>query len=99
MRPTGADFQATGGDYFKIDNMQIATRKDVKTTHTLIRAIEDEHDGDVQLAMIAALGRIATPDAVQKLVKMAEPEGRRYQRRRRPAAAPLTIYSGGPDRW
>ena len=59
----------------------IATRKDVKTSHTLIRAIEDEHDGDVQLAMIAALGRIATPDAVQKLVKMAEPEGRLFRKK------------------
>ena len=59
----------------------IATRKDSKTSNTLIRAIEDEQDPDVQLAMIAALGKVATPDAVQKLVKMAEPEGRLFKRK------------------
>lgn len=59
----------------------IATKKDIKTSHTLIRAIEDEADGDVQLAMIAALGKIATTDAVQKLVKMAEPEGRLFRKK------------------
>ena len=59
----------------------IATRKDGRTSATLIRAIEDEGDADVQLAMIAALGRVATPDAVQKLVKMAEPEGRLFRKK------------------
>lgn len=59
----------------------IATRKDSRTSATLIRAIEDEQDGDVQLAMIAALGRVATPDAVQKLVRMAEPEGRLFRKK------------------
>lgn len=59
----------------------ISTRKDSKTSQTLIRAIEDEEDSDVQLAMIAALGKVATPDAVQKLVKMAEPEGRLFRKK------------------
>jgi HEAT repeat protein len=59
----------------------MATRKDGRTSATLIRAIEDEADADVQLAMIAALGRVATPDAVQKLVKMAEPEGRLFRKK------------------
>lgn len=59
----------------------ISTRKDSKTSATLIRAIEDEEDGDVQLAMISALGRVGTPDAVQKLVKMAEPEGRLFRKK------------------
>ena len=59
----------------------IATRRDGKTAATLIRAIEDEQDGDVQLAMIAALGRVGTPDAVQKLVRMAEAEGRLFRKK------------------
>jgi len=59
----------------------IANRKDSKTSNTLIRAIDDEPDVDVQLAMIAALGRVATPDAVQKLVRMAEPEGRLFRKK------------------
>jgi len=59
----------------------IATRKDGRTSATLIRAIEDEADADVQMAMIAALGRVATPEAVQKLVKMAGPEGRLFRKK------------------
>jgi HEAT repeat protein len=59
----------------------IANRRDAKTSNTLIRAIDDESDADVQLAMIAALGRVATPDAVQKLVRMAEPEGRLFRKK------------------
>jgi HEAT repeat protein len=59
----------------------LATKKDGRTSQTLIRAIEDEGDADVQLAMIAALGRVATPEAVQKLVKMAEPEGRLFRKK------------------
>ena len=59
----------------------VSTRKDGRASATLIRAIEDEGDADVQLAMIAALGRVATPDAVQKLVKMAEPEGRLFRKK------------------
>jgi HEAT repeat protein len=59
----------------------ISTRKDSKTSATLIRAIEGETDGDVQLAMIAALGKVATPDAVQKLVKLAEAENRLFRKK------------------
>ena len=59
----------------------IATRRDGKTAATLIRAIEDEQDADVQLAMVAALGRVGTPDAVQKLVRMAEAEGRLFRKK------------------
>ena len=59
----------------------MATRRDGRTSQTLIRAIEDEADADVQLAMIAALGKVATPEAVQKLVKMAEPEGRLFRKK------------------
>jgi len=59
----------------------ISTRKDSKTSATLIRAIEGEGDPDVQLAMIAALGKVATPDAVQKLVKLAAAETRMFRKK------------------
>lgn len=65
--------------------MQVAAslgaRKDHRASSTLIRAIEDEQDADVQLAMIAALGRVGTPEAIQRLVKMAEPEGRLFKKK------------------
>jgi HEAT repeat protein len=59
----------------------LSTKRDGRTSSTLIRAIEDENDSDVQLAMIAALGRVATADAVQKLVKLAEPEQRLFRKK------------------
>lgn len=62
----------------------LATRPDGQTGATLTRALEEEEHPDVQLALVAALGRVATRDAVQRLVAMAEPEGRLF--RRKPAA-------------
>jgi HEAT repeat protein len=59
----------------------ISAKKDSKTAATLIRAIDGEQDGDVQMAMIAALGKIATPDAVQRLVRIAEPDGRVFKKK------------------
>jgi HEAT repeat protein len=59
----------------------MSTRKDSKTSATLIRAIDGESDGEVQLAMIAALGKVGTPDAVQKLVKLAEAENRLFRKK------------------
>ena len=59
----------------------ISTKRDGRTSSTLIRAIEDEDDADVQVAMIAALGRVATNDAVQKLQKLAEPEARLFRKK------------------
>jgi HEAT repeat protein len=59
----------------------ISTKRDGRTSSTLIRAIEDEQDGDVQIAMIAALGRVGTPEAVQKLLKLAQPDGRLFRKK------------------
>ena len=59
----------------------ISTKRDGRTSMTLIRAIEDEGDTDVQIAMIAALGRVGTNDAVQKLLKLAEPDSRLFRKK------------------
>lgn len=59
----------------------ISTKRDGRTSSTLIRAIEEEQDGDVQIAMIAALGRVGTADAVQKLTKLAQPDGRLFKKK------------------
>jgi HEAT repeat protein len=52
----------------------LVARKDVKTAGTLVRALEDEKDDEVQAAFLLALGKLATPDAVQRLLKAAEAE-------------------------
>jgi len=52
----------------------LVARKDVKTAAALVRALEDEKDDEVQAAFLLALGKLATPDAVQRLLKAAEAE-------------------------
>jgi hypothetical protein len=47
------------------------------TATPLAAALDAEPDGDVQLGIIAALGRLGTPDAVQKLVKAVTQTGSR----------------------
>jgi HEAT repeat protein len=43
------------------------------SSRSLALALDNEADGDVQLEIIAALGRLGTPDAVQKLIKAIFP--------------------------
>lgn len=64
--------QAAGG---------LASRKGARSANTLTRALENEADPEVQLAVIAALGRIATPDAVNRLISAAEPDGRIFKKK------------------
>jgi HEAT repeat protein len=52
----------------------LVARKDVKTAATLVRALEEEKDDEVQAAFLLALGKLATPDAVQRLLKATEAE-------------------------
>jgi HEAT repeat protein len=51
----------------------MGAQKGMRTAGTLAKALDAEEDMEVQLAIIGALGRLATPDAVQRLIKMAEP--------------------------
>jgi HEAT repeat protein len=62
----------------------LATKRDGKSAATLIRAIDDEHDGDVQVAMIAGLGKVGTSEAVLKLLKIAAPETRMFRKKTSP---------------
>lgn len=57
----------------------IGTRKGLRSANTLTKAYDDEEDQEVQLAIIAALGRLGTTDAVQRLIKIAEPGGRLFR--------------------
>ena len=47
----------------------------------LVVAIDGEKDETVQRELILALGRIGTPDAVQALIKVAQPAGRLFGRK------------------
>jgi HEAT repeat protein len=51
------------------------------STATLLRVLDEEQDPTVQLALLAALGRLATPNAVEHLTQAAEPEGRFFKKK------------------
>ena len=59
----------------------LAARKGVKSAATLARALDTEPDVEVQLMILSSLGRVATAEAVSKLAKAAEPEGRLFKKK------------------
>ncbi len=59
----------------------LAARKGVKSAATLAKALDTEPDVEVQLMILSALGRVATAEAVSKLSKAAEPEGRLFKKK------------------
>jgi HEAT repeat protein len=54
---------------------------DAAAAMTLGRALECEEDEEVLLALVAALGRVGTVDAVQRLIAVAEPGGRIFNKK------------------
>jgi len=48
--------------------------------HSLVRAIGQDEDDGVQMAMLTALARIGTPAAVEKLVAIASSAGSIFKR-------------------
>ncbi len=59
-----------------------------KSVDSLIRALDREDDGRVQMAMLAALGQLGTPQAIEKLVEIARTEKGLLMKRR---ATPLRV--------
>jgi hypothetical protein len=55
--------------------------KSPRSVVSLSRAIDSEADPEVQAVILAALGRQGTDDAVARLQKVAEPEGRLFKRK------------------
>ena len=51
-----------------------ATSSRGHSAESLIRAFDREADNRLQMAMLAALGQLGTPDAVEKLVDIASSE-------------------------
>jgi len=59
----------------------LVTRKDGRSTATLLQALEVEKDDQVQAAFLLALGKLGTPEAVQRLIKGAEAERGLFKRK------------------
>ena len=75
----------------------IAARKSPKAAATLIRVLDSEQDEAVQRSVYAALGKVATPDAVARLVAAAEPPAGLFKRKSSAlrAAAVLALGAAG----
>jgi HEAT repeat protein len=52
-----------------------------RAASVLSRALDNEQDQEVQAVILAALGRQATDEAVARLLKAAEPDGRLFKRK------------------
>jgi HEAT repeat protein len=68
-----------------------------ETAATLLRALDTEPDLEVQIAILGALGRMADPESVDRLIKAAEPESRLF-RRKPPAFRMAAIAALGDAR-
>jgi len=59
----------------------LGTVKSPRAVSALARALDRETDPEVQTVILAALGRQATDEAIARLTKAAEPEGRLFKRK------------------
>ena len=59
----------------------LVTRKDGRSTATLLQALDAERDEQVQAAFLLALGKLGTPEAVQRLIRGAEAERGLFKRK------------------
>lgn len=62
----------------------LASRRGQASVVTLVRALDEETDAEVQQTILTTLGRLGTPEAIAKLVKVAEPEGWLFNRKPTP---------------
>lgn len=76
----------------------LASRKGVRAGAMLAGAIDGEEDQEVQYAILAALGRVAAPEAVQKLVKAAEAASGLFAARKNRGLRVAAVYALGEAR-
>jgi len=58
-----------------------ARRRESQAVNAVVSAVEREEDIEVQLAMVQALGRFGTTEAVNTLTRAAAPDGRLFRRK------------------
>jgi hypothetical protein len=69
-RTTPASVDGVGGSSAQRASV-ISVTTNGKSVNSLIRALDREDDSRVQMAMLAALGQLGTPQAIEKLVEIA----------------------------
>ncbi|HET7550262.1 MAG TPA: HEAT repeat domain-containing protein [Gemmatimonadaceae bacterium] len=83
--PASAD-GASGSAVHRAGVVSVATNG--KSVNSLIRALDREDDTRVQMAMLAALGQLGTPQAIEKLVEIARTDKGLLMKKR---ATPLRV--------
>ena len=76
----------------------LQSRREERLIPTLLPLIDAEEELDVQLALVAVLGRNVTADGVQKLITLATPSDRMLRRRRMPVLRLSAIEGLGEAR-
>ena len=59
----------------------LGARRRIGAVRPLVTALQEEEDEGVRRELVLALGRIGTPDAVQALIKFAQPSGQLFNRK------------------
>jgi HEAT repeat protein len=70
----------------------LVAREDVRSATMLLRALDDEKDEEVAAAFLIALGRLATGDAVDRLIATAEADRGLF--RKKPVALRIAALQG-----
>lgn len=60
---------------------ELVARRPEGGSTVLLRALDDEEDDEVRAAFLLALGRLATPEAVERLIAAARPERGLFKRK------------------
>jgi hypothetical protein len=76
----------------------LASRKSGRAGSMLAKAIDSEDEQEVQYAILGALGRVATPEAVQKLSKAAEAASGLFSSRKNVGLRVAAVHALGEAR-
>ena len=76
----------------------LASRKGGRAGSMLAKAIDGESEQEVQYAILGALGRVATPEAVQKLTRAAQAASGLFASRKNSGLRVAAVYALGEAR-
>jgi HEAT repeat protein len=76
----------------------LQSRREERLAASIVPLVDTEEELDVQLALVTVLGKLASADAVQKLVALANPTERMLRRRRMPVLRLAAIEALGEAR-
>ena len=76
----------------------LQSRREERLAASIVPLVDTEEELDVQLALVTVLGKLASPDAVQRLVVLANPTERMMRRRRMPVLRLAAIEALGEAR-